>query len=168
LVEFALILPLAALVLFGLIDFGFIFQSYSQLRNGVQAGARLASINDANYAAPSGCVPKNSSPTNTTNLVCSILADIHPPLSGVSGTFTVGIAIDTPTSPNTTGQQDVVVCAAGTLNSTTGLLGKILFGSHMGASSTILAASAPLNFTAYGATSPSITYGGLTVAGMNC
>lgn len=169
LVEFALILPLAVLVLFGLIDFGFIFQSYSQLRNGVEDGARLASINNASYTAPAGCGPTSGSATPTTDLVCAIVGDINPPLIGISsGTLTVGIAINTPSTPNSTGQQDIVVCASGVLNSTSGLLAKMLLGSHMGSSSTILAASSPLNFSAYNSGSTSIRYGSLIISGMNC
>lgn len=165
--EFALILPLALLILFGLIDFGFIFQSYSQLRNGVEAGARLASINSPSYSAPSTpCAPRT---TVTEQLVCAILGDINPPLIGISsGTFNVGIAINTPSTPNSTGQQDVVVCASGALNSTSGLLAKMLLGSHMGSSSTILADPPPYHFNAYNSGSTSITYGSLIISGMNC
>ena len=168
LIEFVLILPLAALILFGLIDFGFIFQSYNQLRNGVQAGDRLASINESNYEAPANCsLLSGSASPNTTNLVCSILADINPPLIGISsGTLTVGITIEDPTTSNTTEQKDIVVCAAGTLNSTTGLLAKMLFGSHMASTSTILAATAPPNFSDFN--SGTIKYGNLTISGMNC
>lgn len=172
LVEFALILPLAILILFGLIDFGFIFQSYSQLRNGVQAGARLASTNNSNYAGVTNCSPSDRSPaTNTTNLVCMIVADISPPLTGMSsGTLAVGIAHKSPTTANTTGQLDIVVCAAGTLNSTSGFLAKMLFGSQMGSSSTILAGTAPLNFSDFNTNSTTIAYnnGNVLIRGMNC
>lgn len=174
LVEFALILPLAALILFGLIDFGFIYQSYSQLRNGVQAGARLASTNSTGYAPPPSCAVNpgtgTATDTGTTNLVCAILGKINPPLTGMSDTFTLGIAFDSPTTANTTGQEDIVVCAAGRLNSTTGLLAKLFLGSQMSASTTILAntATAQLNFEPYVLGDNSITYGSVTVSGMNC
>jgi hypothetical protein len=44
LVEFALVLPVFALMLFGMIQFGLVFAGWAQLRNAVQTGARLASV----------------------------------------------------------------------------------------------------------------------------
>lgn len=46
LVEFALILPLLALLLFGIIDFGLTLNDYQALRQGVREGAREGSVND--------------------------------------------------------------------------------------------------------------------------
>jgi Flp pilus assembly protein TadG len=44
LVEFALVLPLLALVLFGVIQFGIAFNNYVTLTDAVRAGARTASV----------------------------------------------------------------------------------------------------------------------------
>ena len=46
LVEFALVLPIFALMLFGMIELGLAFAGWSSLRNAVQTGARLASVDD--------------------------------------------------------------------------------------------------------------------------
>lgn len=44
LVEFALVLPLLALVLFGVIQFGIAFTNYIALTDAVRAGARVAAV----------------------------------------------------------------------------------------------------------------------------
>ena len=41
-IEFAIILPLLLLIIFGLIDFGFLFQRYIVLTNAAMEGARVA------------------------------------------------------------------------------------------------------------------------------
>jgi Flp pilus assembly protein TadG len=44
LVEFALVLPLLALLLFGIIQFGIVFNNYVTLTDAVRAGARKAAV----------------------------------------------------------------------------------------------------------------------------
>ena len=44
LVEFALVLPLLALLLFGVIQFGIVFNNYIDLTDAVRAGARKAAV----------------------------------------------------------------------------------------------------------------------------
>lgn len=46
LVEFALVLPLLMLFVFGVIEFGGTYNNFISLRNGVREGARLAVVND--------------------------------------------------------------------------------------------------------------------------
>ena len=43
-VEFALVLPLLALLLFGVIQFATVYNNYIELRDGVRAGARKAAV----------------------------------------------------------------------------------------------------------------------------
>ena len=43
-VEFALIFPLLLLVMFGIVDFGFLFQRYEVLTNAAREGARVAAL----------------------------------------------------------------------------------------------------------------------------
>ena len=43
-VEFALVLPLLALLLFGVIQFGIVFNHYLDLTDAVRAGARVAAV----------------------------------------------------------------------------------------------------------------------------
>jgi Flp pilus assembly protein TadG len=44
LVEFAIVLPLLALLLFGVIQFGIVFNNYIDLTDAVRAGARTAAV----------------------------------------------------------------------------------------------------------------------------
>src|SRR3954453_8008586 len=53
LVEFALILPILVLLLFGLIDFGFIYNDFLSLRQGVRDGARQGAV--SNFGTSSSC-----------------------------------------------------------------------------------------------------------------
>jgi len=43
-VEFALVLPVLALILFGIIQFGIVFNNYIDLTDAVRAGARKAAV----------------------------------------------------------------------------------------------------------------------------
>jgi hypothetical protein len=51
LVEFALTLPILLLILFGLIEFGFMFQAWLTVQNSAQAGTRFA-VTGQGYADP--------------------------------------------------------------------------------------------------------------------
>lgn len=60
-VEFALVLPLLILLIFGMMDFGWLFYNKIEVNNASREGARYAAIhwNESNYEA------------DTTNLVIS-------------------------------------------------------------------------------------------------
>ena len=70
-VEFAIIAPILFLLVFGLIDFGFIFNDYLSVRNGVQNGARLGAV--ANFGtltpATSSCVLTPTAPTTSSEAI---------------------------------------------------------------------------------------------------
>jgi Flp pilus assembly protein TadG len=51
--EFALVLPILALLLFGVIQFGLVFNNYLTLTDAVRAGARKAAVS-RHLADPSG------------------------------------------------------------------------------------------------------------------
>jgi Flp pilus assembly protein TadG len=48
LVEFALIMPLLLLLILGIVEFGYLFAQYNEVRHGAHEGARLAAVDDAN------------------------------------------------------------------------------------------------------------------------
>ena len=50
LIEFALVFPLLLLVMFGIMDFGLLFQRYETVTNAAREGARIAVLPD--YARP--------------------------------------------------------------------------------------------------------------------
>lgn len=48
--EFALVVPIFLLIVFGLIDFGIAFGNYENVRSGTREAARLGVVNDLNNA----------------------------------------------------------------------------------------------------------------------
>ncbi len=121
LVEFAIILPIFALLLFGLIDFGMVFGGFIVLRNDVGAAARSASVD---YIVPSCKSASNP-------MICTIQSDIGSLPGVVSGS--VEVAITFPTGTASVGQP-VVVCAQATVHSLTGITSPILNGRIIHAS----------------------------------
>src|SRR5579863_7051252 len=76
LVEFVLILPIFALLLFAIVDFGLVFGGYISVQNQVNAAARAISVN----AIAPACA------TNANPTLCTVEADIsESPLGVVSG-----------------------------------------------------------------------------------
>jgi Flp pilus assembly protein TadG len=70
LVEFALIAPILFLILFGIIDFGFIYNDFLSLRQGVRDGARVGAV--ANFGTNTGCsASANTSVTPGTGAAAS-------------------------------------------------------------------------------------------------
>lgn len=179
LVEFALVLPVFALLLFGLIDFGLVFGSYITMRNGVEAGARSATVD--NYTPPTTpniCTGSGGISAATTQMVCTVMESIQNLQAITNTNLTVGIEFPPLSSgtPVVGSTQDVEVCAQGTMKSVTGLTGFALNGKHMSASSTVRLETNPAfswfdsNVTSgatvtYQLTSTSVK---LTVGAMNC
>ncbi len=73
LVEFALIAPILFLILFGLIDFGFIYNDFLSLRQGVRDGARAGAV--ANFGTQTSCnntsATSGITATQTLELLCT-------------------------------------------------------------------------------------------------
>jgi Flp pilus assembly protein TadG len=71
LVEFAIIAPILFLILFGLIDFGFIYNDFLSVRQGVRDGARQGAV--ANFGTNSTCSNflGNVSSLQTKQLICA-------------------------------------------------------------------------------------------------
>lgn len=141
LVEFALILPLFSLLLFGLIDFGLVFGGYITMQNGVSAAARDASVGTVSPACASAANP----------MLCQAETDVGSLTGVVPGS--IKVAVELP-SGGTAGQT-VEVCAQATMKSTTGFSSVFLGGRAFHASSeirleqnaTFVSASSPANFS---------------------
>jgi len=76
LVEFGLSLPFLALLLFGIIESGLIFQAYNTITNAAREGARYGAITPANEgpatcAAPGGAIGSQAVCRFTTGLIPS-------------------------------------------------------------------------------------------------
>jgi Flp pilus assembly protein TadG len=110
LVEFALVLPLLALILFGTIEFAWAFSQHLDLRHGSREGARLAAVS---YLPEEGA-----------NQVEAIGAEVCNRMERVSGaTVTIELV-----GTNEPGQGTVVVTTAAPLEQITGFLGFVLDG----------------------------------------
>jgi hypothetical protein len=132
-VEFALMLPVLAVFLFAIVDFGMVFSGYETMRSGVAAGARLASVDqDALPSPPPTCTGGPGTGTPTTDMVCLIVARIGNTLGIQANSLAIGISLpigtDEQGTASTWGQigDNVEVCAQATLHSTTGITGVFL------------------------------------------
>ena len=78
LVEFALILPIFAVMLFGMIQFGLVLAGWAAVRNAVQTSARMIAIGDIAgqtcRGAPSGVTGL------TANAYCTVVNEIGTPV----------------------------------------------------------------------------------------
>ena len=93
LVEFAIVLPVFMLLLFGLVDGGRLVIEYSTLTNAAKAGARVAIVNQSNSAVCSGertfkCAVEDHA--GTIGMEASAVDDLAAPAcSGEDCTVTV-------------------------------------------------------------------------------
>ena len=92
LVEFALVLPMLMILIFGVIDFGMALRSYITLTNATREGGRYAAIGNPAGAYPGDCTTL----TNTTVIgrVCTGMEglDLDEGLQIVSVTYPTGQA----------------------------------------------------------------------------
>ncbi len=93
--EFALVLPVLALLLFGVIQFGLTFKNYLSLTDAVRAGARKAAVS---RQAPDpvgstvGAVRASAADLNQTNLGITVSSPWTPASDvTVSGTYPYSI-----------------------------------------------------------------------------
>ncbi len=168
-IEFALIVPLFALFLFAIVDFGLLFAGYTTMRAGVQAGARLASVDQ--YLPSSGsfqfpCTGTGGVDQRTADLVCLVAQRIGTTLGTDPGRLEIGVAVSA---------TNVTVCASAPMKSTTGLTSPFLDGRSLATSSTIRIEQGPTfsSFLPGSDTSPSVVYGtsavtGVTIAPYQC
>lgn len=71
LVEFALVFPILALLLFGTIEFGIAFNDYQSVRHGAREAARRAVVWDAgDTSIPDDCTSAASGSIETRRLIC--------------------------------------------------------------------------------------------------
>ena len=74
-VEFALVVPLLLLIVFGIVNFGFVFSQQSSLNTAVREGARRAVVNDPFAGATVSANPRTCA---------GIITSIRNQLSGLS------------------------------------------------------------------------------------
>ena len=74
LIEFALTFPLLLLVVFGIVDFGLLFQKYEVVTNAAREGARIAVLPDYQASALASAQARVEQYLSAANL-----KDAHPP-----------------------------------------------------------------------------------------
>jgi hypothetical protein len=113
-VEFALVAPLLFLILFGIIEFGFVFNDYQSVRQGVRDATRGAVVDN---------VPNCSAGDDTDDLICYVEQRV-----GLVGDTRVRID-DTAPNPTVPGDRgSIKVCVQRAIRSVTGMLSPFLNG----------------------------------------
>jgi hypothetical protein len=108
-VEFALVVPVLLMLLFGIVDFGITLNDHQALRQGVREAARDASV----LVLPGGCTG-----TTAERVACDAERRIG---KGAAATY---VKVVPPTTWNKEGT--VLVCAQQRATSTTGVTGPFL------------------------------------------
>jgi hypothetical protein len=134
LVEFALVVPLLFLILFGIIDFSLVMFSYISVRQGTSAGAREAAVIGTAALGPQSCTLApllgGSVSSDATNLLCYTKNHI-----GLDPTKTrVSIWFSTTGCTSATGQaqpcysagEPVIICTQYPASSTTHFFSSLL------------------------------------------
>ncbi len=112
LVEFALILPIFAVMLFGMIQFGLVLAGWAAVRNAVQTSARMIAIGDMTNQTCT--VPKGVTGI-TAEAYCTVVNEIGSP---------VGTAVSSTNLPEVgllVKNGDITVCAQVPAQNFTGL-----------------------------------------------
>lgn len=153
LVEFALVVTLFLMLVFGMIEFGIDYSNYIAVRNGSREAARLGVVNDLSNA-PSckingAAVTPPASPTSQTDatnaLVCKAKSRI-----GLDGSTTkIKILVPSPSIGGT-----LQICANYPVSSIAGLIAPFVAGKTVVSTVTMRLEQVPLvtNFTESGAT----------------
>ena len=80
LVEFAILAPLLILLLFGIIEFGWLFGQFNDVRHGAREGARFAAVNAGDNAA-------------ILDSVCSAMEGLTAGMSSIDVSWTDGVTV---------------------------------------------------------------------------
>ncbi len=145
--EFAIVVGLLCMLLFGVIDFGSVYNDYQSVRSGSREGARLATVDDI-YNAPScriagATITPPASPTTkaaaTQALICKTKERI-----GLDGDdIKVRVSV-----PNATIGEDITVCAVYPVQTLTGFFDVILGGKQL-KSTVVMRLEQTASFEAY-------------------
>lgn len=128
-VEFALLLPVFSLMLFGMIQFGLAFYGWDAVHNAVQAGARLAAIGQTEYSSDgSSCTYTGTNPTpfavNTVPAEFAVAVADGGPTDTTTGALYCQILYEIGTPPGTNlsstqpAEVNITLSAVGTTGST--------------------------------------------------
>lgn len=77
LVEFAFVLPVFILFLFAIIDFGWLFAQFLDVKQGAREGARLAIVNDCRAFVPNPVAPSKPCGQAIADAICARTSDLE-------------------------------------------------------------------------------------------
>lgn len=130
LLEFALVVPVLMLIVFGIIEFGVAYNNSLSLRAGAQEGARAGVVANFGPAVPAGCTLGPSGPTTgsstgrlmclTKNRIGLAQASVRLNVSFIDGGGTAGAFYEV--------GDYVRICAEYPLSSVSGFFGPFLNG----------------------------------------
>lgn len=116
-VELAIVLPLLLILIFGLVDFGFVMGDSISVREGVREGARQAVV--ANFG--SECVG-----TDAQKVVCLTKQRV----GSLQGSVNAAVRLQSGDTVATAGH-NLVVCAVEPMSSATGMFAPLLSGRYL-------------------------------------
>jgi Flp pilus assembly pilin Flp len=120
-VEFALVLPILALLLFAIIDFGTIYSDYNGQRSATRDATRNAAV--TNWGADSSClVPGATVSAPASKLICDVKAK-----AGLGNNLRVGVWAPGGWQVGAT----LRVCSQAAMSSTSGMTGVFINGRAM-------------------------------------
>jgi Flp pilus assembly protein TadG len=147
LVEFALVLVLVAMLLFGIIEFGITYNDYISIRQGTREGARLAVVDDVNNAPAckinGATITPPSKPSSSFDATNAVVCKTKDRI-GLDGSKTKVKIVVAGTSVGA----NVTVCASYPLTSVTGLLAPFLNGRTL-VSTVVMRLEQPPAFDSY-------------------
>jgi len=123
LVEFALVLPVLALLMFGIIDFGTLYSDYQGLRNGVRDGSRNAAV--TNWGSDTSCLTAGhnfAGDSEARKVVCDVKNKV-----GLGNDVRVGVWVPGGWQVGST----LRVCSQYGMASTTGITASFINGKAM-------------------------------------
>ncbi len=148
LVEFALVFPIFALLLFGLIDFGLVFGGMITLDNAVNAAGRQAAISNLGNCTSATDPMVCAAQTDIGSLPGVVPGSLEVQVCFPSSTAVQGTCVSSTGAPavNSSPQagSPVLVCAQATVQSTTGVTAPFLSGRAIHAHSELLLEQDPV------------------------
>ncbi len=145
--EFALVVVLLCMLVFGVIDFGVAYNDYQSVRSGTREGARLATVNDIKNAPTckidGNTVTPPASPGNAENARNAIICKTKSRIGLDDSDVKVRIIVD-----GTSVGSTITICASSPVNTGTGLFDPILGGKTL-KSSVVMRVEQPPTFDAY-------------------
>ncbi len=123
LVEFAIVMPLLCLLIFGMVEFAIAFNDYQSIRQGAREGARQTVVKD--YGSSTSCGINGAAaagPDNAKKVICTTKES-----TGLGNSLRVGVRV-VENNPLGFRNDTVKVCTVRLVDSITGLMAPFIDG----------------------------------------